>query len=224
MMTPPGDDPTPPRDLAAFFRRFTRQSFSAKATIITAAEPPKGVYFVTDGHVRQYLISNRDGLILTLRIFHPGSLFPFNWAIDSSPNLTYYETITPVELYRAPHDELARFVHLHPAILQSLFELSLWRIENMQTRISYQVFGDALVKVASDLVYLARHFGTRQGEKIIIDHAFSHQTIGEFTGLARETVSVAIEKLEDKGIVSYRRRKIVIDDMKRLEKESLYHR
>lgn len=69
------------------------------------------------------------------------------------------------------------------------------------------------------LLYIAKHFGEKKDKGIIISHHFTQQDIATLTGIARETASKEIEKLEKKGLIKYANRSIMLKNMKALNLE-----
>ena len=101
------------KTLETFFGKFTRLTYRKGDSILRAEEVPKGVLYLKKGYVRQYLVS-RSGVTLILHIFKPGSFFPATWVINNEPNRYYLEAVTPVEIWRAPKEEVGKFLHDNP--------------------------------------------------------------------------------------------------------------
>jgi CRP-like cAMP-binding protein len=87
------------------------------------------------------------------------------------------------------------------------------------TRIEHLVFSDAYRRVLSVFIYLAKHFGVDVNGKRVVKHWFRHQDIATLVGVARETASNEINKLEEKGFIKYVNHKIIFADISELEDE-----
>lgn len=186
--------------------------------IVPAGTEPTGIYFIDQGYVRQYDISARTGLELTIHIFKPGAYFPLVWAVSEKPNQYFFEAMTEVRGWRAAKEDVLQFIRQNPDVLYELTERLLLGLEGLTTRLDYLVFGDASTRVITELVYLAKHFGESSGNKIVIDHRFTHYNIAALTGMARETVSVAMGKLQKQGLIHYREHQIIINDLELLHR------
>ena len=67
--------------------------------------------------------------------------------------------------------------------------------------------------VSEIILYLSAKFGIRQGQAVILPTMFSHKMIASWTSLSRETVSRQIEEMQKKGLVEYRKRRLVIKNL-----------
>ena len=97
------------RKTERFFSSFTSLTYKKGETIIRAEDPPLGVYFLTKGSVRQYLVSP-SGETLIVHVYRLGSFFPLMWALNDIPNTFYFEAIVEVEVRRAPRDKVVDFL------------------------------------------------------------------------------------------------------------------
>lgn len=185
-----------------FFIQFTKQYFNKGDTIIWGGREPDGVYYLKEGHVRQYSISEHTGNLLTLHIYHQKSFFPMIWALAEKPNAHFFEAMGPITLYRAPKSETLRFIRNDAEILYYFSARLLSGLNGMLTRVETLAFTDVYGRLISELLYLVKHFGSMQKEGIVVG-SFTHQELADFVGAARETVSVAMEKLQKKGLIDY---------------------
>ncbi|MDP2632129.1 MAG: Crp/Fnr family transcriptional regulator, partial [Candidatus Curtissbacteria bacterium] len=171
------------------------------------------------GYVKVYSVS-RSGEQLTLIIFKPGDIFPVSWAINSTKNEYFAETMTPSVLWRTSVEEFLGFISNKPKVLFELNRRIMERFLGLMRRIEYMVFGNAMDKVSSILLICAERFGEASRGKVIIDVGLTHNEIANLVGMSRETVSIEMKKLEKKGLIVYRGRRIVINNERRLRKES----
>jgi len=206
------------KEFEEFYKKFTIRNYKKGEMLIRADDDPQGIFYLKKGYVRQYTIS-KTGFELTLHILKPISYFPMVWAVNGTPNVYYFEALTPVEVGRAPRDEVVNFIKDKPTIIfELLSELiedyaeSLRRIENL-------VFSDAYRRVISVLIYISKHFGEKSGNGIIFTHRFTQQDIATLVGVARETASNEMVKLEKRGLIKYKNHLILLEDIKKLNAE-----
>lgn len=205
-----------PQRLEDFFAGYTCQQFKKGQTIIYAGEEPAGVYYLKEGRIRQYTISPESGAILTLHVYHPRSFFPLIWAMASKPNRHFFDSLTPVTLFRAPRTEVLEFLKREPKLLYHLSARLLSGLDGMLIRVEMLALTDVYGRVISELLYLIKHYGKKNSAGVTIIGKFTHQEISEFVGSARETVSIAMKKLEDKGLIVMRGREICVPDPTKL--------
>jgi CRP/FNR family transcriptional regulator, cyclic AMP receptor protein len=210
------DDPTD--EFATFYKQFTIRDYKKGEMLIRADDDPQGIFCLTSGYVRQYTIS-KAGFELTLHILKPISYFPMVWAINGTPNVHFFEALTPVEVGRAPRDQVVDFIKDKPAVIFELMSELLEDYSETLTRVEHLVFSDAYRRVISVLLYIAKHFGEVEGKGIIVHYRFTQQDIATLVGVARETASNEMVRLEKKGLIKKVGHSILIESIKKLEKE-----
>jgi len=187
---------------------------------LRAGDIPQGIYFLKKGYVRLYSLSSA-GKELTLVIYKPGELFPVVFTFTAAPSVYYFETLSGVEMSRAPREKFIPFIRENPDVFD---EVNLHIIERFQIalrRMEYLTFGNANSRLASILLICARYFGVRSDHKEIkIPIPLTHKDIANLVGTARETVSVELKKFLDKGLIEKKGRRLVIKNRKALEKEA----
>jgi len=206
------------KEFETFYSQFVTRSYKKGEMLIRADDDPQGIFCLTKGYVRQYAISN-NGLELTLHVLKPISYFPMVWAINGTPNVYYYEALTEVEVGRAPREQVVNFIKDKPTIIFELMSKLLEDYAETLKRVEHLVFSDAYRRVISVLLYIAKHFGEAHGSGIIVDHQFTQQDIATLVGVARETVSIEMVKLEKKGFVEYSNHSMIFKSTKKMEAE-----
>ncbi len=201
-----------------FYTQFKPRLYKKGELLIRSDDNPQGIFCLTKGYVRQYTIS-RAGIELTLHILKPISYFPMVWAINGTPNIYNFEALTDVEVGRAPRDEVVNFIKNKPEIIFELMSGLLEDYAETLTRVEHLVFSDAYRRVISVLLYIAKHFGTTDGKQTKVGNRFTHQDIATLVGIARETASSEMMKLEKKGLIQYSDHLIVLKDIKKMELE-----
>lgn len=138
------------------------------------------------------------------------------------PNRYYFEALTPIEMWRAPKEEVLAFIKEDPALLYELSKNMLNGFQDLLETIEFLVSGNAYSKVASALLLLSHRFGKKDGNSTTLEINPTHREIGNITGITRETVSLQMEKLSKKGIITQDNRSIVINNVKELEDASSF--
>ena len=206
------------KEFEMFYRQFLIREYKKGENLIRADDDPQGIFCLTKGYVRRYVIS-KTGLELTLQILQPVSYFPMIWALNGAPNVYFFEALTAVEVGRAPKEQVINFIKDKPAIILELMKELLEDYAESLTRIEHLVFSDAYRRVISVLLYIAKHFGKESRNGVIITHRFTQQDIATLVGVARETASNEIVKLEKKGLVKYIDHLMLFESIKKLEFE-----
>ncbi len=87
------------------------------------------------------------------------------------------------------------------------------------TRVEHLVFSDAYRRVISILLYIEKHFREKTKKGTIVVHRFTQQDIATLVGIARETASIEMSKIEKKGLIKYIDRSILFSNIKKMEDE-----
>ena len=201
-----------------FYKQFIVRGYKKGEMLIRADDDPQGIFCLTQGYVRQYVIS-KTGFELTLHILKPISYFPMVWAINGTPNVHYFEALTTVEVGRASRKEVVDFIKDKPTLLFELMSGMLAENAETLTRVEHLVFSDAYRRVISILLYLGKHFGEKRDDGVNILHRFTQQDIATLVGVARETAGNEMVKLEKKGLVKRIGHTILLENVKKLETE-----
>ncbi len=201
-----------------FYKQFTIRKYKKGEMLIRADDNPQGIFCLRKGYIRQYTIS-KTGFELTLHILRPISYFPMVWAVNGTPNVYYFEALTPVEVGRAPRKQVVDFIKDKPTIIFELLSELIEDYAESLTRIEHLVFSDAYRRVISILLYIAKHFGEKSEKGILIHHRFTHQDIATLVGIARETASNELVKLEKKGLIKYVGRLMLFENIRKLNSE-----
>ena len=188
--------------------------------IIRPDDTPQGVYFLIKGFVRFYALS-REGQELTFLIFRSGDFFPARFAFTNQPIQYYYETLTAVEVKRVATEEFQTFLKENPETLFAITGSILIRLRTIFERMEYLVYGNAYEKVASILYVFAKEYGEKEGGDIVITVPLTHKDIAAVVGMTRETVSVEMSKLAEKGLISHEGKFVLVKQLKQLKQESL---
>jgi len=76
------------------------------------------------------------------------------WAINGTPNIYFFEALTPVEVGRAPREQVVNFIKDKPTVIFELMSELLEDYAETLTRVEHLVFSDAYRRVISVLLYM----------------------------------------------------------------------
>jgi CRP/FNR family transcriptional regulator len=210
-------------EFEAFYSQFVTRHYKKGEMLIRADDDPQGIFCLTKGYVRQYSIS-KTGLELTLRILKPISYIPMVWAINGTPNIYFFEALTPVEVGRAPRKQVVNFIKDKPAVMFELISVLLEDYAESLNRIEHLVFSDAYRRVISVLLYIAKHFGEEHKRGVMVHHHFTQQDLATLIGIARETANTELVKLERRGLIKYVDHSILFVNIDKLNSELVSNR
>lgn len=209
------------QNFAEFFSKHGRKmTFKKGEIIIRSDNPPTGVYFIEDGYVRIYSITE-DGESKLHIIYKPGEIFPLVWAVRNIRKNVYYEAMGNVTLLKVSKTAFIDFISSTKnnmnALLErmaNVFNIHIDRIDNLEITKSYP-------RLISRLLSIARRFGQecKETNTIIIKAPITQNDIANSIAMTRETTSREISRLEKKGLIEYKEHLIIIKNLQKLKKE-----
>lgn len=198
----------------------------SKGKVIQSSVTRQAINLVVKGYVIRYTVS-ADGLNRVQSIYGPGDVFPltavfkilFNQELYSGPETIYYQAITSAELYSIDSSALALDVEKNNSLYEGLlveagkrFHSNIQQLENLSLKTSHQ-------RVAHEILYFAKKFGSKRPQAIIINLPLSHQILADMLSVTRRTVTSSITLLKHKGLITTGRY-ISVPSIKKLEKEA----
>jgi CRP/FNR family transcriptional regulator len=199
-----------------FFLKYKFRLYKKGEILIRADDDPSGILYLKEGIVKKYAISKK-GDELVVNIFKPISFFPMSWAINNSPNAYFYEAMTELKIWKAPRDEVNAFIKDNPDVMYDLLSRVYRGTEGMLTRITYLMAGNAYSRLITELLIHAKRFGYKDG--VSIEVKVTEKDIAAQSGMTRETVSREIKNLKNKGLISFKKNVLHIQDIHLLETE-----
>lgn len=194
--------------------------------IVTRTHPPNqvillendwgsSVYFILDGWVkiRTY---NLDGKEVTLNILGKGELFGEMAAIDEVPRSTDVITLTATVIGNMPAQDFVHLLNSEPMAGVRLARLIGRRLRQVNRRLRLRE-SDSASRVIDILLFLADGQGKSSMEGTEIPN-LPHRELSSLSGLARETVTRVLSKLEKKGLIKRDRDVLSIPDLHALER------
>jgi CRP-like cAMP-binding protein len=204
------------RALTLFSANYKERAYNKGEVIIRADDEPTGIYLVKSGVVKMSSISE-DGQELGVNIFKVGTFFPMTWAISEISNSYNFQSLTPTKLVRIPKKDFIQFLKANPDVLFDLTRRILVGLDGLLFNVRYLLAGSSISKVAVILYMLVKRFGIKNGKQIEVGLALTHQDISHFTGLTRETTTLAINKLVEEKVVIQKQGRIIVRDIQALK-------
>lgn len=172
------------------------------------------VYFVLQGwaKIRTY---NIDGKEITLNILGKGEVFGEMAPLEEIPRSTDVITLTPTVVGSMPARHFVKLIHTEPMAGLYLARLMAKRLRQVNRRLRLRE-SDSQSRVADILLFLAEGQGQIANEVMEIPN-LPHRELGGLSGLARETVTRVLNKLEKTGLIQRDRAILKIIDIEALE-------
>ena len=173
------------------------------------------VYFIVEGWVK-IRTHNGDGKEITLNIIGKGEVVGEMAALDEVPRSTDVITLTDAKVCSIPAQAFVNLLKTEPLAGIHLARLIAKRLRQINRRLRLRE-SDSLSRVADTLLFLAEGQGRKESTGMSIPN-FPHRELSSISGLARETVTRSLTKLEKKQLIKREIDSIVILDLLGLEK------
>ncbi len=208
-------------DFSAFFERFVKRAPNTikKGTLIFNEGDPLGrLYYIKEGFVKLYRLTSegRDG---TTYLLGPGNLLGLRALLSDDESAKHHaEAITDAKILTVSRKEYLDAIMHDPRLLVDLMHAYIERLNYTEQKLVGYMFTDATARVAYFLQMTAKRFGKKENNMVALPVPLTHQLIADFVGSFRETVSVALKKLEKEGAIKTAKGIITIQHIENLEK------
>lgn len=202
-------------DTALLDRYVKRKHLLKRGQILyRAGEELTCVYAIRSGSIKTY-ISTDDGRLQITGFHIPGELLGLNAMDEKRYNCEAMalETTSVCEISLDCFEELARQV---PSAHYQMLKMMSKEIKLNQELILLLGKKNAEERLATYLLTLSRRFAMRNYSPTRFNLSMSRGDIGDYLGIAEETVSRIFTRFQEEGVVTAERRHIVLNDLKRL--------
>lgn len=209
-----------------FFKDLSEESLKlANSHVVTRAHPANrvillendwggSVYFILEGWVK-IRTHNLEGKEVTLNIVGHGEIIGEMAALEEVPRSTDALTLAPTTVSSIPAQDFVKILKSEPSAGIRLAQLMAKRLRQVNRRLRLRE-SDSLSRVADTLLFLAEG----QGKKVELGTTIPnlpHRELSSISGLARETVTRSLTKLEKKGLIQREQDLLKIPDLAALE-------
>jgi len=189
-----------------------------KASVYRQGERCADVYAIARGHIKLTRVS-AAGMAHTMIILPAGDVCGAPLTGEPIPRVPDTATTKgAAELYRIPVRELMAAVATDTELAEFIIQRLAKRQGFLERRVEQLLNRDVSGRVVAILFELTGSYGGRCAHGHEIDVRLTQQELAEMTGASRPTVSTVLNRLRDKGIISYTRHYICIESLRALEK------
>jgi len=200
--------------ITQFFSTGLSRKYTKGEIITFANQDPEGITFLVDGIVEQYDTTS-EGNKVTVNMFKPPAFFPMSWAINKTPNTYFYAALTDVRARQVSADKTVAFLKENPDVTFDLLSRVYKGTDALLRRLALAVSGVAANRLIFELLIEAYRFGSEESDGTWTIKV-KQNSLAARSGLARETVSRELHKLEQDGAVTLGKPHMVLH-IKKLE-------
>lgn len=184
--------------------------------IVRQMEQDHNMYFIERGTVRVTLFS-RDGREVSFADLEPGENFGEISVIDGKPRSANVIALTETDMIIMPPQTFRQMFQQHPSVALELLQQLSAMIRRLCDRIfEYSTIG-VTNRIHAELLRLAKDHLDLDGIARI-PNVPTHAQFASRVSCHREAVSRELKALENDGILHKKNRKLIIPEMRRLQK------
>lgn len=181
-------------------------------------DPADKVFFLIDGRVKVG-IYGESGKEITKAVLGRGSVFGELSLIGEDHRRDFAFAMEDSRVSILTVEAMNAMMRDHSGLSLFLMRAMGARVRELEHRLESLIFKDSRTRVVEFLYDLARRCGQRVGYEMLIRNFFTHQEIANFTATSRQTVTTVLNDLRSRNIITFNRRRLLVRDMGRLEKE-----
>lgn len=183
--------------------------------LFRVGDPFNAIYAVRSGSIKTYT-TVEDGRVQVTGFHLPGELLGLD-AINVDRHPCSARTLEATSVCEVPFDRFEELSREVPALARQMFRIMSREIlhdHDLLTQLGRQ---SGEQRLAGFLVNLAERFGARGFSRREYNVSMSRTDIGNYLGLAEETVSRLFTRFQEQGLVRVNRKHVHILDRERLQ-------
>jgi CRP/FNR family transcriptional regulator len=204
-----------PEELELLCQNSYAKLYEKDEVIFFENDSVKKLYFLVNGKVKLSMLS-AEGKEKVLTILQEGDIFGELSLFDEDPHPLTAEVMDDARLLIIPWNEMEKLITDRPSLAIKIIEALSKKTRLLTSQVRELVFQDAAGRLASLLSRLAEDFGREIEEGTVIDLVLTHQEIANLIGSSRVTVTKLMNKFIDDGMITIKKRKIIIKDFESL--------
>lgn len=186
------------------------KSFDKNENVFLEGDKSDTLYIINEGKIKLYK-TTKSGKEQILHILSEGEFFGELNLVKTGEYHFNARAMTPVRLCTLTNEDMKNIVLKRPEIGLKVLEVMGERLSKLETMVQTLATNDAEARLANLLIQLSQENGKRTSQGIEIRVPMTREDMSNLTGVARETISRKLKKLEDQGIIKLiGSRKIII--------------
>ncbi len=196
-----------------------RRIFKRGELLYRIGEPLRAVYAIRCGSVKSYVLTN-DGRVQITGFHITGEVIGLS-AMAANQYMSEARALETTMVCEVPIDVLEAYSAEMPSIRQQMLKIMSQEILDNQELMLLLGKKNADERLATFLLSLSRRFQRRSYSPSQFNLSMSRSDIGNYLGMAEETVCRVFTRFQDDGLLTTERRQVHLLDQDRLKSISL---
>lgn len=196
-----------------------RKIFKRGELLYRIGEPLRAVYAIRCGSVKSYVLTN-DGRVQITGFHITGEVIGLG-AMAANQYMSEARALETTMVCEVPIDVLEAYSEEVPSVRQQMLKIMSQEILDNQELMLLLGKKNADERLATFLLSLSRRFQRRSYSPSQFNLSMSRSDIGNYLGMAEETVCRVFTRFQDDGLLTTERRQVQLLDQDRLKSISL---
>jgi CRP/FNR family cyclic AMP-dependent transcriptional regulator len=191
------------------------RTFARKEIIYFPDEPGRTVLVLARGRVKIKAVTT-DGRETIFGFVEAGELFGELAVLDELPRREYAEAVDDSLVLALPREDLLWLMGRRPDIALSVTKLLGFRLRRIENRLRNTLFRSTRERTIGLILELLEAHGEQVEDGWEIRLRLSHQELANLIGSTRESVTLALGRLQRDGLIAIHRRLIRVRSRQKL--------
>ncbi len=200
-------------------RKFSTKTLKRGSYIFRPFQKAQHVFIVKEGRVK-IGTHNTEGKEMIKKIVTKGEIFGELAMLGQTIQKDYALTMEATEVYVLTTEELQLLMKKNRALNIYLMQMLGRQLIEFEQRLESMVFDNSRNRIINFLESLVNKRGQRVGYEMLVRKFLTHQEIANLTATSRQTVTMVLNELRNKNILTFNRRRLLIRDMDLLKAEA----
>ena len=192
-----------------------RKIFKRGELLYRVGEPLRAVYAIRSGSVKSYVLTN-DGRVQITGFHITGEVLGLG-ALAANQYMSEARALETTMVCEVPIDVLEAYSTEVPSIRQQMLKIMSQEILDNQELMLLLGKKNSDERLATFLLSLSRRFQRRSYSPTQFNLSMSRSDIGNYLGMAEETVCRVFTRFQDDGLLTTERRQVQLLDQDRLK-------
>ena len=200
------------------------KSFAKGTTIYFPQDAANAVFLLVSGRVRLGA-TTPDGKLAILGFIEAGELFGELSLIDVSQREERSEAVRSSVVVVLPTNILCEIMDESPSLAIGVTKLIGFRRKRVERRLKSLLFRSNRERLIALLLDLSDQYGKPISESsakgtVYLDIKLTHQDLANIIGATRETVTITLGEMQQQGLLTIQRQRIILKDIPILAAEA----
>ena len=191
-------------------RAGSKIALEAGATVFLQGDEHRGIWLIEDGVVRTYYAAP-SGRQLTLAYWTTGHFVGGPEIFGGGQHVWSADVTQACHLLYLPAASLRGLIQSQPSFALCIIEGLVAKGKCYSALVQMLGTRSVVERLTQFLIILAENHGRPEGNRLVIDRKLTHDQIATVVGATRQWVTMTLDKLQKKGIISVGRQTITIE-------------